>query len=178
MDKTTENTQVKTTQKAKKPMQIHDGVQVKVKSTYYGKLFYQNPRTGDSTEWNDAGEVQIMTMGDLRAMKAGQVKFFKDHWIMVLGVADYEDCNATCEDLHKALMITQYYTNFIEPTDFNAICSWKPEEIAERVSMMSAGAKENLVVALNTFIKNGTLDSRKKIKAFEDALGCNLYEEE
>ena len=42
---------------------------------------------------------------------------------------------------------------------------------------MSNGAEENLVVALNTYIEKGVLDSVKSIRAFEDALGCELREE-
>ena len=52
--------------------------------------------------------------------------------------------------------------------------SWTEAEIAEKVATLSDGARQNLVVALNGFIKDGTLDSRKKIKAFEKALDCEL----
>ena len=37
-----------------------------------------------------------------------------------------------------------------------------------------AEAKVNLAVALNTYIEKGILDSLKRIKAFEEALGCEL----
>jgi hypothetical protein len=40
--------------------------------------------------------------------------------------------------------------------------------------MMSAEAKVNLAVALNTYIEKGILDSLKRIKAFEEVLGCDL----
>lgn len=39
---------------------------------------------------------------------------------------------------------------------------------------MSSNARMNLIVALNAAIRNGTLDSLRKIKLFEDLLGCEL----
>ncbi len=153
---------------------IDDSVVLKVKSTFFGFLFYRNKRTGDYTEWAHAGEVQPMTMGDIRVMKATQTDFFKNQWVVILGVEEGCDCSATCADIYKALGITKYYENYIEPTDVNAICSWNENEIAERVAMMSAGAQENLVITLNECIKNGTLDSLKTIRAFENAIGCRL----
>lgn len=40
--------------------------------------------------------------------------------------------------------------------------------------MLSKGAKGKLVVALNTYIEKGVLDSLKAIKTFEEVLGCDL----
>lgn len=174
----TGNTQAKTTKATPKRVKITDDIQIRVKSNYYGTLFFKNKRTGDSVEWKNPGEIQNVTMGDLKAMRAEQAPFFKNQWLVILGVAEYEDCRATCEDIFKALTIEQFYKNYIEPTDYRVICGWSEKEIAERVAMLTAGAKENLVVALNTYIKDGTLDSLRKIRAFEEALGYKLYSEE
>lgn len=174
-----ENAQGKTTKASpKKVVRITDDVQVKVKSNYYGTLFFKNKRTGDSVTWKNPGEIQIVTMGDLKAMKAEQSAFFRNQWVFILGVADHEDCNATFEDICKALVIEQHYQNYIEPTNYREICGWSEKEIAERVAMLTPGARENLIVALNTYIKEGVLDSLRKIKAFEEALGCKLYNPE
>ena len=172
-----ETTQGKTNKNLQKKVKISDDVQIRVKSNYYGTLFYKNRRTGDYVEWKQAGEVQLITMSDLRAMKAEQTAFFRNQWIVILGVAEHEDCKATCEDICKSLVVEQYYQNYINPTDYRVICSWNETEIAERVAMMTPGAKENLIVALNTFVKEGSLDSIKRIKMFEEILGCKLYED-
>ena len=160
---------------AKKISKIDDSVLLKVKSTCSGSLFYKNSRTNDTTEWSSPNEIQIMTMGDLRSMKSDQIGFFKNHWIVVVGVADGCDCDATCEEIYNALLISKYYENYIEPTDIEEISSWDESEIKERVGMLSDGAKENFAISLNKFIENGSLDSIRKIRAFEDALGCKLY---
>ena len=174
----TENTQEKTTKSTTKKIRITDNVQVKVKSNYYGTLFYRNKRNGDFVSWKAPGEEQILTIGDLKTMKAEQSAFFKNQWIVIMGVPEYEECKATCEDICKALAIEQYYQNYIEPTNYREICGWGEKDIAERVAMLTAGARENLIVAINTFIRDGSLDSLRKIRAFEEALGCKLYSED
>lgn len=155
-------------------LKISDDTLVKVKSTFFGNLFFKNKKSGEVTEWDHAGDVQTMTMRDLRSMKAEQTAFFKNGWLLILGFADGEDCGANCADIYKNLMIAQYYENYIEPTDMREVCSWDINEIPEKIGMLSPEAKENLIVALNTYIKNGSLDSIKKIKAFEKALGYEL----
>lgn len=159
-----------------KPVAIGDGVLIKVKSAFFGKLYYYNKTSGERYVWEHVGEVQIMPMRELRTMKAQQVAFFKNQWVMIEGIADGEDCNATVEDIYKSLIITQYYKDFIEPDDFSMVCRLSADEIKEKVSYMSTATKENLIVALSTFIQNGELDSIKKIKAFEEALGCVLID--
>lgn len=161
--------------KKQAPAQIADNVLVKVKSGFYGKLCYRNTITNERTIWEQIGDVQIMSMRDLREMKATQVTFFKNQWVIILGVADGESCEATPADIYRTLIVTQYYENFIDPTSFDKVCAWSPEEILEKVPLMADGVKDNLCVALNGFIKDGRLDSIKKIKAFEKALGRELY---
>ena len=153
---------------------ISDDVLIKVKSGFYGKLYYKNLNSGELTVWEHAGEVQVMSMRDLRAMKAQQVAFFKNQWVIILGVADGENCKAQPEDICRALVVSQYYADFIDPCNYDEACGWNDTEIEERVSMLSAGAKENLVVALNGYVKDGRLDSVRKIRTFEKALDCKL----
>ena len=160
----------------KKAVQIADRTMIKVKSIYYGQVNYKNKISGEQTIWENMGDIQLMSFGELRTMKAQQVRFFKDQWIMIVGVADGENCVATPAEICHALVIDQYYKNFINPEDFGTLCEASPDVIKERVSLMSDAAKDNLIVALNELIASGTLDSIKKIKAFEEVLGCELRE--
>lgn len=157
-----------------KPVKIDDSVSIMVKSGFYGVLCYKNPRSQETFIWERSGDVQFLSMSDLKAMKAQDVGYFKNQWIVIIGVAEDSDCKAKPADIYKALAIDAYYKNFIDPTTFEAVCGWGETEIAEKVKMLSDGARQNLVVALNGFIKDGTLDSRRKIKAFEKALDCEL----
>lgn len=170
----TDNGAKDTLPQKKKPVSIKDSDLVKVKSNFHGMLFYKNLVTQEKTIWEKAGEIQIMSIKNLRDMKAQQAGFFKNQWIIILGFADGEECSATVEDICKSLIITQYYENYIDPTSFEDVCGWGESEIAERVAMLSLGAKENLILALNEYIKDGRLDSIRKIKSFEKALDCEL----
>lgn len=167
--------EIKNTVKAPpKQVKIGDGVSVKVKSGFYGVLYYKNPRSGETFIWEHSGDVQFLSMSDLKTMKAQDVGYFKNQWIVIIGVADDSDCKAKPADIYNALAIDVYYKNFIDPTTFDEVCSWTESEIVEKIKMLSEGARQNLIVALNGFIKDGTLDSRRKIKAFEKALDCEL----
>lgn len=167
--------ETKTTTKSQpRQIKIDDGVSIKVKSGFYGVLCYKNPRTQETFIWEHSGDVQFLSMSDLKTMKAQDVGYFKNQWIVIVGVADDSDCKAKPADIYKALAIDIYYKNFIDPTTFDEACNWAEDEIAEKVATLSDGAKQNLTVALNGFVKNGKLDSRKRIKAFERALDCEL----
>lgn len=157
-----------------KTIKLDDSVLISTKSNVFGELIYVNPRTRDETRWATCGDTQTLTMGDLRAMKGTQRAFFENQWIYVIGVdeAGYED--VTPEDVYKALMVTQYYKNILDPDNYAEIFSWSPAKIRETISYMSDGAKMNFVVAANTSIADGSLDSIKKIQMIESCLGCEL----
>lgn len=158
----------------KKAVKLDDSVLVNVKSNAYGTLYFKNPRTGDETNWSHFGDTQTVTMGDLRAMKGTQRAFYEKQWIYIVNVEDEEYSDVTPDEVYKALMVSQYYKNIVDPDNFNQIFTMSEAKLRERVEMMSSGAKMNLVVASNTAILNGTLDSLKKIKLLEELLGCEL----
>lgn len=153
---------------------LDDSVLITVKSNVFGELLYINSRTGDKFTWSGCGDVQDLSVGDIRAMKGTQRAFFENQWIILTGIDEpgYEDISA--EEIYKILMLSQYYKNIVDPDNYTAIFSWDLPKMKEAVNSMSAASKMNLVVAANTCIVNGTLDSLKKIKALEECLGCEL----
>ena len=155
-------------------IKIDDTAIISVKSNVFGQLSYVDRRTGDETKWERCGSVQPMSFGELRSMKASQIAFFKNQWIIMTGFEDDNADKYTAADIYKALYVTQYYKDLVEPSDYERVCSWSPEEIKQKVSLMSTESKANLVVALNIYIKKGILDSLKRIKTFEEVLGCEL----
>lgn len=165
----------KNTQRAK---QIPENTMIKVKSTVFGTLVYKAKRSGDITVWDEQGDIQYMTLRDLIAMRNDAIVFFKNQWVVVVGVDESETCKASVYDIYSAIGVSMYYKNIIDPTDYQAVCGWSLAEIPEKVAQLSPAGKENFIVALNKFISDGILDSRKKIKAFEKALGCDLVEED
>lgn len=156
----------------KKPVKLTDDMMVEVKSCVFGGLIYVDKRTGEQVIWDNEGDIQVVSMELLRSMKSSQVAFFKNNWIAVVSVLDND--KLTPADVYKGLYVQQYYKDVIDPDDFEKVCYWSVNDIETKVALLVPAAKTNLAVALNTFIENGTLDSIKKIKAFEKALGCEL----
>lgn len=156
------------------PVNIDDYATVNVKSNVFGNLIYIDKKTGEEIRWRSCGEVLPVSFSTLRNMRARSIDFFKNQWVLPIGFADENSEKYTAADIYKALFITQYYKDFVSPSNYEEICSWSPDEIKKRVPLMSSEAKENLTVALNLYIKREILDSRKCIKAFEEALGCEL----
>lgn len=161
-----------------KSVKIDDSAMIKVKSNVFGSLIYIDKKTGEEKIWDSCGSVISMPFGELRTMKANAVNFFVNQWVIICGFEDEDYDEYTTADIYKALYITNYYKNIIDPSDYETICSWKASEVKEKVSYMTKEAKENLVVALNTYIDRGVLDSIRTIKAFEEALGCKLVSRE
>lgn len=153
---------------------IPDSALINVKSNAFGKLIYASKKTGERIVWEQCGEIQQVTLATLRSVKLEAGHFFREQLIIPVGFADENADKFTPADIYKQLFVTQYYKNLIDPSDYESLCTMTPDEIKTKISFMSTGAKENLAVAVNTFIEKGVLDSIKAIKAFEEALGCEL----
>lgn len=171
------NSRAKETKRVVKPVKITDNTLIKVKSTVFGRLIYVNKRNGNKIVWSSQGEVKYLTFDELVEIRNQSIGFYKNQRIIVVGMAEQEECGASVEDVYNALGVREYYKNLVDPTDYHAICGWSVQEIPERVGMLSPKVKENLVVALNQFIKDGVLDSRKKIQAFKTALDCEFEDD-
>lgn len=158
----------------KKIPKLDDDVLIKVKSNVYGFMLYKNHKTGDRTEWANFGDIQDMTMGDLRAMKAGSRAFFEDCMIYLLGVNEDGYEYITSEDLYKMLNVSHYYKDILDIDSINDIFLWSDEDIELKIPNMTQGLKSSIIIAANTMIEEGKIDSISKIKVLEKALSCEL----
>lgn len=155
-------------------VRIDDTALINVKSNVFGELIFVDPVTKAKVRWVQCGEVLQLPLAMLRNMKNGAIKFFANQLVIITGFADENAERYEVADIYKALYISQYYKDVLDPTDYGDICSWSPAVIKQKVPMLSKGAKGKLVVALNTYIEKGVLDSLKAIKTFEEVLGCDL----
>ena len=155
-------------------VRLDDTALINVKSNVFGELIFVDPVTKAKVRWVQCGEVLQLPLAMLRNMKNGAVKFFTNQLVIITGFADENAEKYEVADIYKALYISQYYKDILDPTNYDDICSWTPAVIKQKVPMLSKGAKGKLVVALNTYIKKGVLDSLKAIKTFEEVLGCDL----
>nr|DAO56483.1 MAG TPA: hypothetical protein [Caudoviricetes sp.] len=159
-------------------VRIEDTALINVKSNVLGELIFVDPITKAKVKWAQCGEVLQLPLSMLRNMKNGAIKFFTNQLVIITGFADENADKYEVADIYKALYITQYYKDILDPANYDEICSWTPAEIRQKVPMLSKGAKGKLVVALNTYIEKGVLDSLKAIKTFEEVLGCDLMRPE
>lgn len=155
-------------------VRLDDSALIRVKSNTFGTLIYINKRTGDKTEWNGFGDEQPMTMADLRAMRGTQNAFFSDNMIVITGCDDERYPDAAPSDIYDALLVSKYYKNMLDPDRFDTLFAMPDAEIRERVGYLTGNARLNLVVALNKAVQSGQLDSLRKIRLFEELLGCEL----
>ena len=155
-------------------VRLDDTALINVKSNVFGELIFVDPVTKAKVRWVQCGEVLQLPLAMLRNMKNGAVKFFTNQLVIITGFADENAEKHEVADIYKALYISQYYKDILDPTNYDDICSWTPAVIKQKVPMLSKGAKGKLVVALNTYIEKGVLDSLKAIKTFEEVLGCDL----
>lgn len=169
-----ETTELDLTKTTAGTVRIDDTALINVRSNVFGELIFVDRVTKEKISWHQCGEVLQMPLSTLRHMKNGAVKFFTNQLVLITGFADENAEKFEVADIYKALYISQYYKEILDPTNYDDICNWKPAEIKEKVSVLSGGAKAKLVVVLNTYIEKGILDSLKAIKTFEEVLGCDL----
>lgn len=153
------------------PYSVKSDIFYRVKSNVFGELIYINHKTKEKTTWSKQGDIQLMSGQDLKDMKAGQISFYENNLIFIIGE---ESVDIDPMKIYKALMVDKFYRSSINVEDISQIYSLSEEQIKQKISTMSDTAKTNLVVALNENIRSGQLDSFKKIKIFEEALGCDL----
>lgn len=175
------NTTKKTTTKKQEPKQepkkilkLSPEMMVRVVSTIFGELIFVNDKTGDYYKWEYSGDVQVLSVADLRAMKSSQRRFFEDNWVAIDGLEEDLDEEYTNYDICKALQIDKYYTDVFEPTNIDAIFKWKPAEIEEKFKDIRPTMYSNIIVRANELAVSGELDSIKVIKALEKATGLEI----
>ena len=173
-----ETTELDLTKTTAGTVRIDDTALINVRSNVFGELIFVDRVTKEKISWHQCGEVLQMPLSTLRHMKNGAVKFFTNQLVLITSFADENAEKFEVADIYKALYISQYYKEILDPTNYDDICNWKPAEIKEKVSVLSGGAKAKLVVVLNTYIEKGILDSLKAIKTFEEVLGCDLMRPE
>lgn len=172
--------ETKTKNITKKRLKLDDEVLISVKSNVFGGLTYINHKSGDETKWENFGETQPLSVGDLRAMKAKQLSFFKENWITIDGIEEADDEFDDIEDseIYEALQVSQYYSEYLCPKNINHIFNWTTEDMRNKIPRMTKSVKESVLIRANELIKEGILDSISKVKALEEVLGCELASSE
>lgn len=164
----------------RKKLKLDDNVSLLVSSNIFGELIYINHKTGDKYTWENMGDVQSLYVSDIRAMKSNQRKFLEQNWIVIDGIADtseeYEGVDVT--EIYEALQISNYYKNFLCPSNLNDVFNWSVEDIRNKVPKMPVSTRETIAIRANELIKSGIIDSIAKVKVLEEVIGCELASED
>lgn len=134
-----------------------------------GKLVYVSKRQiGYEAVWKRFMDVQYIELKELIAMRSTDSSFFSENWIAIEDDFEYKDA------VMEKLRIKEMYKNMSSTGEFDRIFLLPIAEMTSRVSGMSKTLKESIASYAKECIENNTLDSLKRIKALEGALGVKL----
>lgn len=149
------------------PKAIDVHMTVPVRNGFQGVLVYVSRRSGEEFTWNRFGDEQEMELQELKNAKSASRMFFERNWFM------FDDEYQWVLDW---LGVQNFYRNALKVDEFDEVFSLSPDEIVERVSVLSDGQKASLGYRARQLMEDGTIDSRRVVAALEDALGVQLAE--
>lgn len=158
----------------KKTTKLTDDTLITVRNNVYGKLVYVDTKTGDKTIWSNYGDEQDITIGELRWMKRTQIKFFKEHWILFIKFTENEYKNNDINEVYKNLQVNKYYDKITSINYISKLLNSTVDKLKKELPKLNSTDRQSLIVCANNLIKNGELDSLKKIKTIEKLLDCEL----
>lgn len=147
------------------PKDIDPHMIVTVRNGFQGSLVYVSKKTGERFVWEGFGDEQDMEIGELRNARNSSKAFFINNWFMFdeAWIVDY-------------LGMTQYYRFAVSVDDFDSIFDEQIDEMVNAISSMSDGQKRSVAYRARIKIRDGEIDSNKKIAALEKCLNTSLIE--
>lgn len=154
--------EVKTPERAKR-VQIEPNELIPCRSTTHGELIYISKRSGERVIWDDYGDVQDITMGELKNLYASSPSFIND----VLFVIDDEQAV-------DALKLTKLYETIFDIGNLEDFFNKDYDELEKMLEKLPKGLKKTVASKAGEMVKDGSLDSRAKIKLVEEKLKVDL----
>ncbi|WJJ55267.1 hypothetical protein QB910_000023 [Dabrowskivirus KKP3916] len=152
-----------TTTKRKKAVNIDHNELVEVMNGSPSKLIYKNKQTQATQEWQEYGEVQLMTVQELMNARGQQPRFFRDQWFVVLDA-----------DVINYLKLDSFYKNLMKPEELEVFFDQDADQIEESLKKLSNGAKMLVAGRARKLYEDGLLTDVHKIKAVNSALGIHI----
>ena len=149
------------------PKDIDPHMIVTVRNGFQGKLVYVSRKTGERFVWESFGDEQDMEIGELRNARNSSKAFFVNNWFMFdePWIVDY-------------IGMTQYYKFAVSIDNFDSIFDMPADELGKYVAQLPDGLKRSVAYRARIKIRDGSIDSNKKISALEQSLGTSLVERE
>lgn len=138
---------------------------VTVRNGFQGSLVYISRKTGERFVWEGFGDEQDMEICELRNARNSSKAFFINNWFMFDDpwIVDY-------------LGMNQYYKFAINVDDFDSIFDTSIDEMVEIINGMSEGQRRSVAYRARVKIRDGEIDSNKKVAALEKCLHVSLVE--
>lgn len=138
---------------------------ITVRNGFNGKLIYKSARTHERFVWESFGDEQDMELQELKNAKNSYKKFFENNWFLI-----------SDPDVIESLGVEQYYKHALSYEEFDSLFTLSPEEVKERIALLSKGQKASVRYRAKQLIADGQIDSIKMINALEECLGVELIE--
>lgn len=151
------------TEKKKKTYEPSDGIACR--SITQGMLFMDGEKTNITYSWSDYGDVTDVEYRDLVAAIHSKSSYIYNPFIII----DDEDFIAEFPQLDK------FYSDRYSMRDLKAILFLDVNKMVAEISNLPSGAKNSLKTIASTCIREGEIDSVRKIKAIDEVFGTQLF---
>ncbi len=155
----------KATERKKLP-HVDDKEYVDVVSGYAGGLVYVSYNTRNKIEWARCGDVNPMTVEELREMRNTQRAFFENHWVYLVG----ENADAVI----SYLQLDKYGVGSQQHEKMENIFHATPEEVEAMKGSFTQAELENIAHRAFGLMQDGAIDSNRMIDALELLTGYDL----
>ncbi len=144
---------------------IPSNTEILVYNGFYGMLSYKSKRNGTPLLFQSFGDSDNIPFGELQTMRSTQPAFFQNNWILI------DD-----DEVIAALGVGKYYENSLKLDEFDTVFSKTSKQLTEILSKIPPAQKTVLFHMACEKVKNGEIDSKKKIEALEAAFGVSFEE--
>lgn len=135
-----------------------------VRNATQGKLVIYDS-DGFANIFDDFGYSLEMEYKELLRLKKQSINMFKQNYIEISPV------------VAKSLGVDKFYQNALSIDSFDEIFELNEDDLKKKILSLNDSTKRSVGLRAVTLIENGQLDSLKKIKTLEDALGYKLIED-
>lgn len=154
---------IKNKVKAKPKLDLHD--EVLVKNGYCGELNVLLPKSKYVITFSEFGDDDYIELAELKALRNSKPIFFERNWLII------EDDNVI-----DFLNIGKYYADYLTVEDIDELFELPVDEMIAKIQKLNQVTRDNIARRAVDMIKDGNIDSVKKIEALEEELGYNLTE--
>lgn len=154
---------IKNKVKAKPKLNLHD--EVLVKNGYCGELNVLLPKSKYVITFSEFGDDDYIELAELKALRNSKPIFFERNWLII------EDDNVI-----DFLNVGKYYADYLTVEDIDELFELPVDEMIAKIQKLNQVTRDNIARRAVDMIKDGNIDSVKKIEALEEELGYNLTE--